>query len=173
MIDTDNLRTASLYINNQLLSRGLLRDGQVIDFARSATGDDNAAATMGRIVSVLNDLILRRDRDAEQRESLSTAMRTLRAENLKHTNDIVRLADKHTEAKRKLEIAEASETALKTQMKSADAAIRGLKEEVSRTKGLVAQARAACATDVRLVPLRGRLLLSGLGSRRRQTSYGS
>ncbi|KAJ4212215.1 hypothetical protein NW759_011906 [Fusarium solani] len=149
MIDTDNLRTASLYINNQLLSRGLLRDGQSIDFASPAMFDDDAAATMGRIVSVLNDLILRRDRDAEHRESLSATMRTLRADNLKHTNDIARLAEKHTEAKRKLDIAEASEASLKSQMKSADAAIRGLKEEVARTKGLVAQARAACATDVR------------------------
>lgn len=62
MIDTNNLRTASLYINNQLLSRGLLRDGQNIDFANPATGDDgDIADTMGRIMSVVNDLILRRD----------------------------------------------------------------------------------------------------------------
>ncbi|KAF5245657.1 hypothetical protein FAUST_1641 [Fusarium austroamericanum] len=149
MIDTDNLRTASLYINNQLLSRGLLRDGQSIEFAGVAFDGHDAAATMGRIVSVLNDLILRRDRDAEHRESLSTTMRTLRADNLKHTNDIARLTEKHNEAKRKLDIAEASEASLKTQMKSADATIRGLKEELTRTKGLVAQTRAACATDVR------------------------
>ncbi|KAM5352254.1 hypothetical protein ACJ41O_004977 [Fusarium nematophilum] len=149
MIDAENLRTASLYINNQLLSRGLLRDGQSIDFASAALAGGNAADTMGCIVSVLNDLILRRDRDAEHRESLSATMRNLRAENLKSTNDIARLTEKHTEAKRKLDIAEASEASLKTQMKSADAAIRGLKEEIVRTKGLVAQARAACATDVR------------------------
>jgi hypothetical protein len=61
MIDTDNLRTASLYINNQLLSRGLLRDGQSIDFVGVAFDGHDAAVTMGRIVSVLNDLILRRD----------------------------------------------------------------------------------------------------------------
>ncbi|KPM42029.1 hypothetical protein AK830_g4512 [Neonectria ditissima] len=149
MIDTENLRTASLYINNQLLSRGLLRDGQSIDFASPAMNDGEDAATMGRIVAVLNDLILRRDRDAEHRESLSATMRSLRAENLKHANDIARLSEKHTDSRRKLDIAEASESALKTQMKSADAAIRGLKEEVARTKGLVAQARAACANDVR------------------------
>lgn len=149
MIDTENLRTASLYINNQLLSRGLLRDGQSIDFASPAMNHGEDAATMGRIVSVLNDLIIRRDRDAEHRESLSATMRTLRAENLKHANDISRLTEKNIESKRKVEIAEASETALKTQMKSADAAIRSLKEEVARTKGLVAQARATCATDVR------------------------
>ncbi len=63
MIQTENLRTASLYINNQLLSRGLLRDGQSIDFANPGTEDDDdeLGETMGRIISVVNDLILRRD----------------------------------------------------------------------------------------------------------------
>lgn len=60
MIETENLRTASLYINNQLLSRGLLRDGQSIDFADPSRGGD-VAATMGKVMSVVNDLILRRD----------------------------------------------------------------------------------------------------------------
>ncbi|KFA46694.1 hypothetical protein S40293_08066 [Stachybotrys chartarum IBT 40293] len=157
MIDTDNLRTASLYINNQLLSRGLLRDGQTIDFAGVGNDEYGAEATMGRIIGVVNDLILRRDvgnpdmanRDAEQRESLSSTMRALRAENLKHTNDIARLKEKHAEAKRKLDIAETSASSLRTQMKSAEAAIRGLKEEIARSKALVAQARSTCAADVR------------------------
>lgn len=88
-------------------------------------------------------------RDAEQRESLSTTMRTLRADNLKLTNDVTRLIEKNTEAQRKLDIAESSEAALKTQLKSADAAVRRLKDDLARTKALVAQARASCATDVR------------------------
>ncbi|KAG6020839.1 hypothetical protein E4U40_005796 [Claviceps sp. LM458 group G5] len=61
MIDTENLRTASLYINNQLLSRGLLRDGDSIDFAGTWLRDEEDAAISGRIISLLNDLILRRD----------------------------------------------------------------------------------------------------------------
>jgi hypothetical protein len=60
MIDSDNLRTASLYINNQLLSRGLLRDGQNIDFADPDAGE-GLQGTMGKIMGVVNDLILRRD----------------------------------------------------------------------------------------------------------------
>jgi len=64
-MDSDNLRTASLYINNQLLSRGLLRNGQNIDFARPdravADGGEGLEKTMGRVMSVVNDLILRRD----------------------------------------------------------------------------------------------------------------
>lgn len=64
-MDPDNLRTASLYINNQLLSRGLLRNGQNIDFARPdrgvSEGGEGLEKTMGRVMSVVNDLILRRD----------------------------------------------------------------------------------------------------------------
>ncbi|KAJ3944862.1 uncharacterized protein N0V96_004879 [Colletotrichum fioriniae] len=169
MAENDNLRTASLYINNQLLSRGLLRDGQTINFADPDDYPGGAEATMGKIMSIVNDLILRRDkeeeeeegspilrcyvfllkRDAEQRENLSTTMRTVRAENLRYTNDIARLSEKHTEAQRKLDISEATENTLRTQLKSADAAVRGLKDEVARAKTLVAQTRASCATEVR------------------------
>ncbi|KAM0333037.1 hypothetical protein ACHAQA_001694 [Verticillium albo-atrum] len=149
MSDNDNLRTASLYINNQLLSRGLLSDGHSIDFARPERNPGGVDATMGKVMSIVNDLILRRDRDAQNREALSTTLRTLRAENLKGTNDVSRLSEKHAEARRKLEIAEASEAAARTQLKSADAAVRGLKEEMARAKVLVAQTRSSCATEVR------------------------
>ena len=60
-MESDNLKTASLYINNQLLSRGLLRNGQTIEFARPEKGEGGVSGTMGRIMSVVNDLILRRD----------------------------------------------------------------------------------------------------------------
>jgi len=60
-MESDSLRTASKYINSQLLSRGLLRNGQTIDFARPDKSEDGMEATMGRIMSVVNDLILRRD----------------------------------------------------------------------------------------------------------------
>ncbi|KAG5982782.1 hypothetical protein E4U55_001388 [Claviceps digitariae] len=149
MIDNDNLRTASLYINNQLLSRGLLRDGDSIDFAGTRRSDEEDAAVSGRIISILNDLILRRDRDAEQRESLSMSMRSLRAENLKLTADVARLHDKHTEAQRKADLATAAESSLRTQLKSAEANARALKEDVARMKSLVAQSRSSCATEIR------------------------
>lgn len=61
MADNENLRTASLYINNQLLSRGLVCDGQTINFADPEDNPGGTEATMGRIMSIVNDLILRRD----------------------------------------------------------------------------------------------------------------
>ncbi|KAK2595130.1 Ribosomal RNA-processing protein 7 A [Conoideocrella luteorostrata] len=149
MIDTENLRTASLYINNQLLSRGLLRDGDSIDFAGAGKGSEGDAVLSGRIISILNDLILRRDRDAESRESLSATMRGLRAENLKLTEDVSRLTTKYAEAQRKADISMAAEDSLKTQLKSAEANAKAQKEEVARMKSLVAQSRSSCATEIR------------------------
>ena len=64
MASTDgaqSLRTASSYINNLLLSRGLLRNGQPIDFASPAEAEDGLDATMAKVMNLVHDLILRRD----------------------------------------------------------------------------------------------------------------
>ncbi|KAI0877495.1 Afadin and alpha-actinin-binding-domain-containing protein [Hypoxylon argillaceum] len=149
MIDPENLRTASLYINNQLLSRGLLRDGQSIDFANPEESEGGIEAAMGCIISVVNDLILRRDRDAEHRESLSSTLRALRADVQRQTTEAARQTEKLSDAQRRLDIAEATERALRTQLKGAEMGIHKLKEEMARMKALVAQARGACANEVR------------------------
>jgi hypothetical protein len=72
-MESDNLRTASLYINNQLLSRGLLRNGQTIEFSRPAQGEGGVEGTMGRVMSVINDLILRRDACPSQNSTFPTS----------------------------------------------------------------------------------------------------
>ncbi|KAK3902994.1 Afadin and alpha-actinin-binding-domain-containing protein [Staphylotrichum tortipilum] len=140
MIESENLRTASLYINNQLLSRGLLHDGHALDFAHPGDTDGEVAETMSRIMAV---------RDAEHRESLSATLRTLRAESLRQANDIQRLQEKYAEAQRKVGLSEAAEAALRTHLKTTEATVHRLKEEASRTKTLVAQTRSSCANEVR------------------------
>ena len=54
-IDPENLQTASKYLNNLLLSRGLLRDGHPIEFAKPKE------STMVTIINLVHDLVLRRD----------------------------------------------------------------------------------------------------------------
>jgi hypothetical protein len=88
-------------------------------------------------------------RDATQRENLSQTIRTLRADALRQTTDTERLQVKNAEAQRKLGIAEATERAMKQQLRSAEQAARGLKEEMGRMKILVVQTRAQCANEVR------------------------
>jgi hypothetical protein len=88
-------------------------------------------------------------RDAQQRETLSQTIRTLRADSLRQTTDLERLSQKHAEAQRKLGIADASERALKQQIRSTEQAARGLKEGMGRMKLLVNQTRSQCANEVR------------------------
>jgi hypothetical protein len=61
VMDKHNLQTASTYINNLLLARGLLRNGKPIDFAMPENGSGGANATMARIITLVNDLVLGRD----------------------------------------------------------------------------------------------------------------
>lgn len=68
---------------------------------------------------------------------------------MQQTTDTERLRNRYTEAQRKLGLAEATERALKQQLKSAEQAARGLKEEMGRMKTLVGQTRLQCANDVR------------------------
>lgn len=60
-MDPRNLETASNYINNLLLARGLLKNGKPIDFAQPGDGAGNSDATMAGIINLVNDLVLRRD----------------------------------------------------------------------------------------------------------------
>jgi len=94
-------------------------------------------------------LITPLQRDAEQRENLSQTIRMLRNDALRQTTDFERLQTKQAEAQRRLGLAEATERALKMQLKSAEQAARGLKEEMGRMRILVGQTRAQCANEVR------------------------
>lgn len=60
-MDDTNLGVASMYINNLLLSRGLLKNGTNIDFAHPKRGDGGIEGTMAKVMGLVNDLILRRD----------------------------------------------------------------------------------------------------------------
>lgn len=59
-MEPHNLQTASTYINNLLLARGLLKNGKAIDFARPENGG-GTEATMAKIINLINDLVIRRD----------------------------------------------------------------------------------------------------------------
>lgn len=60
-MESQNLRTASSYINNLLLSRGLLRNGVPVEFAKPNKAEGGLNATMAKIMNLVHDLILRRD----------------------------------------------------------------------------------------------------------------
>lgn len=60
-MDSQSRQTASLYINNLLLSRGLLRNGTPIEFAKPEEAEGGVNSTMAQVMNLVHDLILRRD----------------------------------------------------------------------------------------------------------------
>ncbi|PGH06268.1 hypothetical protein GX51_02465 [Blastomyces parvus] len=148
-METQNLYTASDYINNLLLARGLLRNGKPIDFARPENAPGGADDTMSRVINLVHDLVLRRDREAEQRENLATNVRALRSTEAKQTLEIERLQAKTTDLSRLLALAEGQERAFKATIHSAEVTNRGLKEQIQRMKTSIQQIRSQCATDIR------------------------
>ncbi|KAK2775727.1 hypothetical protein FQN53_003079 [Emmonsiellopsis sp. PD_33] len=184
-METQNLHTASEYINNLLLARGLLRNGKPIDFARPEDAPGGTDATMARVINLVHDLVLRRDvsivnlmrsipwklidlqRESEQRENLATNIRALRSTEAKQTSEIERLQTKTTELARSLALAEGQERAFKATIHSAEATNRGLKDQVQRMKTSIQQIRAQCATDIRKRDVELQKLKSHLTDRQR------
>lgn len=60
-MESYNLKSASKYINNLLLARGLLRDGKEIEFAHPSRAEGGREMTMAHIINLVHDLILKRD----------------------------------------------------------------------------------------------------------------
>jgi hypothetical protein len=63
-MEAHSLKTASAYINNLLLARGLLRDGKAIEFAHPSRGEGGKEQTMASVINLVHDLILKRDVNA-------------------------------------------------------------------------------------------------------------
>ncbi|KAL4897455.1 Afadin and alpha-actinin-binding-domain-containing protein [Aspergillus ambiguus] len=166
-MEPHNLQAASTYINNVLLARGLLKNGRPIDFAEPENDEGGTGATMGRIINLVNDLVLRRDREAEHRENLATTIHALRTEGSQKLLEIEKLKTRGSELTRALALAEAQERTLKTNVAHADSTIRGLKEQVQRTKTTMQQVRAQCANDIRKRDLEMHRLKSHLADRQR------
>ncbi|ODM18185.1 hypothetical protein SI65_06056 [Aspergillus cristatus] len=166
-MEPHNLNAASSYINNVLLARGLLKGGTPIDFAQPENDEGGVDGTMARVINLVNDLVLRRDREADHRENLATTIRTLRANESQQSVEIGKLRTKTSEMSRSLALAEAQERALRTNIASAESTIRNMKEQVQRMKTTVQQVRAQCANDIRKRDLELQKLKSHLAERQR------
>jgi hypothetical protein len=165
-MDPLNLKTASTYINNLLLTRGLLRNGKPIEFARPHKADGGTDATMAEIINLVHDMILRRDvslrhyiniqsltrvpqREQEQRDRLSDHLRASRAEATQLTATATRHAAAVATAERAAAAAEAQVRAARAAAARAEAAAKGLRDEAAKARHALARARAGAAADVR------------------------
>lgn len=154
-MSTPALEGASKYLNNLLLARGFLQDGKPIDFVQlgdsSASKNDgfDSNATTATVINLIHDLILRRDRDAEQKEALASTIRALRAEESDRVLDFQRLQDKNIQLKNELAKSEAQQRNLVASAKRAQAESKESKEQTLKLKSTLDQVRAKCISDVR------------------------
>ncbi|GME23250.1 nima interactive protein [Neofusicoccum parvum] len=148
-MDSQSLKSASAYLNNLLLARGLLRNGKPLEFAHPSKAEGGKQETMAQIINLVHDLILRRDREQDQRDSLSQTLRAVRADNQKATTTIERLQQRSEDLQRQLSLSQSSERSAKNALRSAESSARSLREEMLRLKTTVQQVRTACANDVR------------------------
>ncbi|QDS70640.1 hypothetical protein FKW77_000845 [Venturia effusa] len=171
-MDSQNLKAASAYINNLLLARGLLRNGKSVEFARPSKGEGGTEATMAQIINLVHDMILRRDREQEQKESLAQTLRTLRTESTHNTIAIERLQTRNDDLTRQVSLAQSQERAARAALKTAEISARGLREEMARLKATVQQIRTACANDVRKRDVQIQKLKAHLTSQQRGNKTG-
>ena len=166
---SSSLQSASAYLNNLLLARGLLQDGKAIDFA-TPTRDGDFEQTMSRIINLTHDLVLRRDRDAEQRENLSGVIHSVRANEAQRVLNLQRIQDKNINIARDLATAQTHERNAKGTLRKAEGDIKIAKEQMLKMKSTLDQVRAKCISDVRkrdveLEKLKGHLASMQRGKR--------
>ena len=142
-MDHESLRTASTYLNNLLLARGLLRNSEPIDFVKPSK------ESRAQIINLVHDLILREDRDREQREHVAVTIRSLRSEETRKNAEIERLKTKNEETARALAQAQAAERAAQAELKRVEKVVKGLQDQVGKTKTALTQVRSQCTNDVR------------------------
>ncbi|KAK6438464.1 hypothetical protein LTR95_005333 [Oleoguttula sp. CCFEE 5521] len=143
-MDSESLRTASTYLNNLLLTRGLLRDPSApVDFVKPSK--DSRA----QIINLVHDLVLRSDRDKDARERLSFSVRQLRAEDARQKAEIERLQAKVEEGARSAVAAQNAERTAVEERKRVEKVLKGAQDQVVKLKTALAQVKAQCANDIR------------------------
>ena len=88
-------------------------------------------------------------RDQEQRESLTFTLRSLQTDASRNTAELEKLKQRNQELRRQISLFESSQRTAETAAKGAEVSAKALREEVAKTKGLLAQVRAQCANDIR------------------------
>jgi hypothetical protein len=142
-MDHDTLNTASTYLNNLLLARGLLRESKALDFAKP-TRD-----TRAQIINLVHDLLLRRDRDQENREQIALTLRTLRTDQTRKDGDLERLQTRLDTQERSLLQAQTEARNAKIEMRKLESTTKALNDQLGRLKASVSQIKTQCANDVR------------------------
>ena len=165
-MDHESLRTASTYLNNLLLARGLLRNGDPIDFVKPSK------ESRASIINLVHDLILREDKEKESREHVAISIRQLRAEDARKAQEIERLQAKNEQSSRSAAQAQQAERVANAEVKKVEKAMKALQEQAAKLKTTLAQVKTQCANDVKKRDLELQRLKTHLQGQQRGTRVG-
>ncbi|KAI5359409.1 Putative afadin/alpha-actinin-binding protein [Septoria linicola] len=165
-MDHESLRTASNYLNNLLLARGLLRNGDAIDFVKPSK--DSRAS----IINLVHDLILREDREKESRENVAVTIRQFRTEDTRKAQEIESLRTKSDQSARNAAQAQQAERVANAEVKKVEKAMKALQDQVAKLKTTLAQVKTQCANDVKKRDLELQRLKTHLQGQQRGTRVG-
>ncbi|KAK6522514.1 hypothetical protein TWF281_001959 [Arthrobotrys megalospora] len=161
-----DIATASKYLNNLLAARGLLKGGHKIAFDNPA--EDETTPT--RIINLVHDLVRRRDRDGEQKETLAMGMKALKESESKANASAERYKSRCEELERRCATLQGQERVLNANVRSAEITAKSLKDETARLKTMVQQVRTQHANEIRkrdhqISKMKERLLEKSRGGR--------
>ena len=142
-MDSDTLNTASTYLNNLLLARGLLRNGKPLDFAKPTR------ETRAQVINLVHELLLRRDRDQESREHVALTLRTLRTDETRKDIELEKFKTRMEEKDRGLLHAQAETRNMKLEMKRMESSMKHLQDQLAKLKASVGHIKTQCANDIR------------------------
>ena len=148
-MDGHSLGTASQYLNNLLLARGLLKSGKPLPFADPAASKRGLVDAQGRTINLIHDLVLRRDRDAEKNENLASNVRSLKLDNDQKILELQSEKNRNDELLRNAQAHETRIRTLKGAFKSAEAKTRDLREQTLKMKSTIDQNKAKSISEIR------------------------
>ncbi|KAF4548677.1 Hypothetical protein D9617_26g078900 [Elsinoe fawcettii] len=160
-MESETLVTASTYVNNLLLARGLLRNGKNVDFAKPTR------ETRAQIINLVHDLLLKRDKDEDNRELSADTIRALRIENSRKDVEIERLQNRLAEKERSLTQAQVDARNAKADLRKLQTTVKTLQTQMAKTKTLTEQIKTQCANDLRKRDLQLEKLKSHLQGQQR------
>ena len=111
-------------------------------------------------------------RESDTLINLSQNLQSMRAASTQQTQTVTRLEAQNAMMDRQIVVLNTQERAAKEALRTAELRTKGLKEEMARLKGTVAQIRGQCATDIRRRDLEIQRLKKHLEGRRGRDGAG-
>lgn len=142
-MDSDTLLTASKYVNNLLITRGLLRNGKEIRFEKPDRD------TRAHTINLVHDLLLRRDKDHELREQSAATIHAMRIDLARRDGEIRKLREELTTKDRSIHQTRTESWNATAETRRLDQGTKALQDQIHKLKATMTHVKNQCAADLK------------------------